>query len=137
MIGAGGAVLYRGSEEVLARARFLSSPHLTSNVCEYEGLLLAIEMAHSLGVVEVEIFGDSELVVRQVRGDYRARQDHLRALRDRAWRESARFQSVVIRESPRGRGGRRRDNNARADMLCRLAMDVRHDVYYGPMEASG
>lgn len=128
-IGAGGAVLYDGdANEIGAMAIFLSGPHITSNICEYEGLLLALRMARTLKATEVEVYGDSELVVRQVSGQYQARKLHLRALRDRCWQEAAAFESFIIRECPRGKKGRRRDNNARADALCARAMDLRQDI---------
>ena len=45
----------------------------TNNVAEYRALLLGIERARELGADEVELVGDSELVVRQVRGEYRVK----------------------------------------------------------------
>lgn len=127
-VAAGAAVAYEGVDEVLARARFFSGGDLTSNIAEYRGLLLAIEMARELDASHVEIFGDSELVVRQVRGEYRARNPRLADLRDQAWQEASSFESVVIREAPRGKKGKRRDNNQRADALAGMAMDRGVDI---------
>ena len=50
----------------------------TNNVAEYRALLLGIERARALGADEVELVGDSELIVRQVRGEYRVKDAGLR-----------------------------------------------------------
>jgi len=52
----------------------------TNNVAEYRAMLLGIELARELKADEVELIGDSELIVRQVQGKYRVKQDHLRPL---------------------------------------------------------
>lgn len=134
-VAAGGAVVYddRGNE-LLARAKFLPGV-TTNNVAEYTGLHLGLELAAELGADEVVVFGDSEVVVRQVRGDYKTRKAHLVPLRDRAWELGSVFAKVTIKEAPKARKNgsrsqemRRRNNNARADELCGQAMDARADV---------
>ena len=52
----------------------------TNNVAEYRALLLGIERAGELGASELELVGDSELVVRQVRGEYKVKDETLRGL---------------------------------------------------------
>src|SRR5437763_1653845 len=52
----------------------------TNNVAEYRALLLAVERARELGATEVELIGDSELIVRQVRGEYRVKDPGLKPL---------------------------------------------------------
>ena len=56
---------------------------VTNNVAEYQALLLGIERARDLGASEVELVGDSELIVRQVRGEYRVKHAGLRELHAR------------------------------------------------------
>ena len=51
----------------------------TNNVAEYRALLLGIERARALGADEIELVGDSELVVKQVRGEYRVKDAALRS----------------------------------------------------------
>ncbi len=58
--------------EVIGRA--------TNNVAEYRALLLGIERARELGAREVELVGDSELIVKQVKGEYRVKDPGLRPL---------------------------------------------------------
>ena len=55
----------------------------TNNVAEYRALLLGIERARALGATEVELVGDSELIVRQVLGEYRVKDPGLRPLHAR------------------------------------------------------
>ena len=52
----------------------------TNNVAEYRALLLGIERAVALGAKSLELVGDSELIVRQVNGDYKVKDEGLREL---------------------------------------------------------
>ena len=52
----------------------------TNNVAEYRALLLGIELASELGADELELVGDSELIVKQVRGEYRVKDAGLKPL---------------------------------------------------------
>ena len=52
----------------------------TNNVAEYRALLLGIDLAKQLGADEVEFVGDSMLIVEQVRGRWKVKQEHLRPL---------------------------------------------------------
>ncbi len=64
----------------LVEERSESIGRATNNVAEYRALLLGIERARALGATEVELVGDSELIVRQVRGEYRVKDANLRGL---------------------------------------------------------
>jgi ribonuclease HI len=89
----------------------------TNNVAEYRALLLGLERAGALGAQEVELIGDSELVVRQVRGEYKVKDDNLRALRREVERALGGFESWSIRHV-------RRAKNAAADELVNAALDA-------------
>jgi len=52
----------------------------TNNVAEYRALLLGLQRARELGASDVEVIGDSELIAKQVRGQYKVKNDALRAL---------------------------------------------------------
>src|SRR5437763_8871376 len=56
----------------------------TNNVAEYRGLLLGLERARALGADEVEVVNDSELVARQVTGEYKVKHAGLRPLHEQA-----------------------------------------------------
>ena len=56
----------------------------TNNVAEYRGLIAGLEAALELGVDEVEVVSDSELIVKQMRGEYKVKNEALRELVDEA-----------------------------------------------------
>jgi ribonuclease HI len=89
----------------------------TNNVAEYRALLLGLERARELGAREVELIGDSELVVRQVRGEYKVKNADLKPLRDQVSRALESFDSWTIRHV-------RREDNAAADELVNAALDT-------------
>jgi ribonuclease HI len=103
-----GETLEEGSE-IIGRA--------TNNVAEYRALLFGIERARALGAGEVDLVGDSELVVRQVRGQYRVKDAALRDLHARVGEALEGFERWSIRHVPR-------DENARADHLVNEALDA-------------
>ncbi len=88
----------------------------TNNVAEYRALLLGIERAAELGASELELVGDSELVVRQVKGEYKVKDATLRELHADVQRALRPFESWSIRHV-------RRAHNAEADRLVNAALD--------------
>jgi ribonuclease HI len=88
----------------------------TNNVAEYTALVRALERAAELGGQELQINSDSELLVKQMNGQYRVRDPNLRTLYDQAKELAHRFQRVSIRHIPRA-------ENERADRLCNEALD--------------
>src|SRR5918994_15384 len=82
----------------------------TNNVAEYQALLLGLERALSRGARQVELIGDSELVVRQVRGEYKVKDEALKGLYAKVVKALADFDSWSIRHV-------RREQNAEADRL--------------------
>jgi ribonuclease HI len=88
----------------------------TNNVAEYRALLLGIERAAELGASELELVGDSELVVRQVKGEYKVKDAALRELHAEVQRALRRFDGWSIRHV-------RREQNAAADRLVNEALD--------------
>ena len=88
----------------------------TNNVAEYRALLLGIERAAALGATELELVGDSELVVRQVKGEYKVKDAALRRLHAEVKRALSGFESWSIRHV-------RREHNAEADRLVNETLD--------------
>jgi ribonuclease HI len=88
----------------------------TNNVAEYRALLLGIERARELGANEVELVGDSELIVRQVKGEYKVKDATLRELHGEVRRALRPFGSWSIRHV-------RREQNAEADRLVNQVLD--------------
>ena len=95
----------------------------TNNVAEYAGLIAGLEAAAGLGAREVEVRMDSKLVIEQVSGRWKVKQEHLRPLAGRATELLGSFASVRLRWVPRA-------ENAAADAPANAAMDgtpVRRD----------
>ncbi len=88
----------------------------TNNVAEYQAVLRGLERARALGADEVEVVGDSELVVRQLKGSYRVKHPDMRRLYDQAMAALSAFERWQIRAIPRSL-------NARADALVNAALD--------------
>ena len=88
----------------------------TNNVAEYRALLKGIELAAARGGTELELVGDSELVVRQVEGRYKVKNAGLKELHAEVKRALRDFDSWSIRHV-------RRAENADADRLVNEALD--------------
>ena len=90
----------------------------TNNVAEYRAVLLALDLASELGAGDVEIVNDSELVARQIGGEYKVKQDHLKPLHREAMERLRGFERWAVRSV-------RREHNVRADELVNEALDAR------------
>jgi ribonuclease HI len=90
--------------------------HATNNVAEYSGLVAGMAKAAELGVRELEVVSDSELLVKQMRGEYRVKNDALRRLWEEATDLERRFARVRYTAV-------RRAHNELADRLVNEALD--------------
>ena len=88
----------------------------TNNVAEYNGLLAALRAALELGARTLEVFADSQLVVRQMTGEYRVKNEKLKPLFLEARRLSGGIPRFRIAHVPR-------EENREADRLANEAMD--------------
>jgi ribonuclease HI len=89
----------------------------TNNVAEYRGVLLGIARAKRLGATEVEIVNDSELVAKQLNGEYKVKHQAMIPLFTEARAALAGFERWSIRSV-------RREQNERADALVNAALDA-------------
>lgn len=89
----------------------------TNNVAEYRALLLGLELARELGARDVEVVNDSELVAKQISGDYRVKHAGLKPLYLEAMDALRGFDSWRVRSV-------RRESNTRADALVNAALDA-------------
>ena len=89
----------------------------TNNVAEYRGLVAGLAKAAELGVDELEVVFDSELLVKQMRGDYRVKNEALRAL----WEEATDLERKLRRVRYTAV---RRAHNELADRLVNEALDA-------------
>jgi ribonuclease HI len=91
----------------------------TNNVAEYTALLNGLRRAAELGVTDVEVVSDSELMVKQMRGEYRVKNAALRELSSEAQRLARALDTVTYTAV-------RREHNALADELVNRALDTPH-----------
>jgi ribonuclease HI len=104
----GGAVLEELGETI-GRA--------TNNVAEYRALLRGVELAAAHGGTELDLVGDSELVVKQMKGQYKVKDANMRELNAEVKAALRPFESWSIRHV-------RRAENADADRLVNQALDA-------------
>ena len=88
----------------------------TNNVAEYKALIRGIQRAGELGATELDLVGDSELVVRQVEGRYKVKKPGLKPLHAEAKQALSAFDTWSIRHV-------RREMNADADRLVNEVLD--------------
>ncbi|MGB8478529.1 MAG: ribonuclease HI family protein [Acidobacteriaceae bacterium] len=88
----------------------------TNNVAEYSGLLAALEFALAKGHPRLRVVSDSELMVKQIRGQYRVQSPDLRPLYEEAKRRIGKLEAFQIEHVLRGK-------NKKADELANQAMD--------------
>jgi ribonuclease HI len=89
----------------------------TNNVAEYRALVAGLEKAHELEVDEVEVVSDSELLVKQMRGEYKVKNEALRELSIQAARLARQVGNVTYTAV-------RREHNELADRLVNEALDA-------------
>ena len=118
---AGIGVVLRAADgtPVVTLGRFIG--RATNNVAEYKALITALEQAKQLGAKRVKVLGDSELIVKQMRGEYRVKNPDLRVLYDEAQDLFRSFDAATIDHNYR-------EDNSLADKLANLAMDRKSDV---------
>lgn len=89
----------------------------TNNVAEYKALIEGLKKALSLNVEEIEIFSDSQLVVKQLKGEYKVKKKHLKPLFAEAKKLLKNFKKATIFHIER-------HQNKEADTLANLGIDL-------------
>ncbi len=93
----------------------------TNNVAEYTALVKALESAKQIGAKQVTVFSDSELLVKQVNGEYRVKSEQLRPLFQQARKLLGEFENWKVQHIAR-------DKNKEADKLVNRVLDCRQDI---------
>jgi ribonuclease HI len=93
----------------------------TNNVAEYRALLLGLRHARELGVTDVEVVNDSELIAKQINGQYKVKHAAMRPLYLDALAALRGFERWSVRTVPRAQ-------NAQADALVNAALDQARDA---------
>jgi ribonuclease HI len=110
-----GVVIRDGRGEIVAKLKKYIG-RMTNNVAEYYGLIAALDYAESHSVKAIRIESDSELLVKQMRGQYKVKSEDLRPLFERALKMSKAFESFRIEHVYR-------EQNREADALANEALD--------------
>lgn len=113
--GGAGAVIYRDGVELEGASLFLGD--VTNNIAEYEAIILGVSLAKKYAEPgeAIHMRLDSELATKQLKGEYKIKQEHLKELAARV-KEEVRGLSVTFTHV-------RREQNKRADELANIAMD--------------
>lgn len=115
--GAGAVLLTDQGDELATCSAYLGS--CTNNVAEYKALIIGLDKALLKGCTDLAIFLDSELIVRQIQGSYKVKNEVLLPLFRQVRERLARMQHWSINHVPRAQ-------NARADQLANQGIDQRN-----------
>jgi len=110
-----GVVIRDGSGELVTKLKKYIG-RMTNNVAEYYGLIAALDYAQSHGIRAIRVESDSELMVKQMQGQYKVKSEDLRPLFERAKKMSQGFESFLISHVYR-------EQNREADALANEALD--------------
>lgn len=117
---AAGVVLRTAQGDALLEAGYLLGK-MTNNQAEYSALLLGLQAATRLETQKLTIYSDSELMVRQLTGEYRVKSEQLKPYFEDVQRELLQLDAWAIHHIPRL-------ENQRADELANRALDANEDV---------
>ncbi len=107
-------VLARPGQPVVEEADTIGTA--SNNVAEYTALVEGLTLAAELGVKKLHVYSDSELMVKQMNGEYKVKNEDLRGLYEEACRLRKQFEKVTISHV-------RREQNKRADAIGNDALD--------------
>jgi len=113
-IAGAGAVIYHFNEEISSRIKFVGNNE-TNNVAEYTGLIIGLLEAIKLNIKVLTVEGDSMLVIKQMKGEYKVKSPNLINLYNDAKLLEKEFDIIVFKHIYR-------ENNKRADELSNLAI---------------
>lgn len=114
-----GGVLYDAHDQIVAEfSRYIGET--TNNQAEYQALVFGLQQAAELGAKEVACYLDSELVVKQLKKEYRVKDPAIAEQFIKVWNGSQVFDKVTFTHV-------RREKNKAADALVNLALDRRLD----------
>ena len=114
--GGAGAVIYKNQIEIYAQCGFVGD-NSTNNVSEYYGLLLGLKKAIELKITTLNVKGDSLLIIKHMKGEYKVKSPRLKPLFVRAKVLEKQIGTVTYEHVYR-------DNNKRADELANKALII-------------
>ncbi len=108
------AVLYEGAKEIANVGKYIG-PRKTNNEAEYMGLIFGLILCIQLRIKHIKVYGDSQLVIKQMRGEYAVKNERLKKLYEDVQKLLPEFESISFEHV-------RREKNARADQLANEAV---------------
>jgi len=111
-----GAVLYQGNTEIWAKSIFVGN-NSTNNVAEYTGLIIGLHQAVNKNIKELVVKGDSMLVIKQMKGEYKVSSKDMQRLYENAKSFEKSFDKIVYEHVYR-------EHNKRADQLSNEGLNV-------------
>lgn len=112
-----GVIIYDDSNNiVLELSQYIGVQ--TNNVAEYKALVRALELSYEMGIKDIELYMDSELVVKQIKGEYKVKNERMKPFYEMANSLISQFDNFSIHHV-------KREKNKRADELANLAMDTK------------
>ena len=110
-----GAVIYKDKNEIWGKSLFIGNKN-TNNEAEYIGLIIGLEEAINMGIQNLHVEGDSLLVIKQMKGEYKVKSENLCKLYEKAKTFENQIETVTYNHVYR-------DKNKRADMLSNMALN--------------
>jgi ribonuclease HI len=109
-----GAVIYKNDQEIWSNSMYVGDKE-TNNVAEYNGLIMGLTKANDLGIKELLVMGDSELIIKQMKGEYKVKsvniiEYYLKSKTLSRLISEVRYEHIY------------RKDNARADQLANLGL---------------
>ena len=126
-VGGAGAVLYKNNHEEWSKTFYLGD-NVTNNQAEYKGLIGGLKHVSTLDLPNLLVEGDSNLVINQVSGTWRVKNDGLKILHDEVHEYLNKIKDIRFQHIPR-------NENKRADQLANEAMDRKQDIYNNIMSS--
>ncbi len=107
-----GATLIENNQEIATVSEYIGIA--TNNVAEYKALEAALKKAIELGYQNVDIHADSELMIKQLKGEYKVKNEDLKIIHIKIKNLLSKFDNYTLNHVPR-------EKNKRADALANLA----------------
>jgi formyltetrahydrofolate-dependent phosphoribosylglycinamide formyltransferase len=114
-------------DEKIIEAKGIFLGKTTNNIAEYTAIIKALEKAKQLGAKKITVFSDSELLVRQINGQYKVKSDNIRFLFKQAIDLLNGFEGWLVQHITR-------EQNSQADKLVNRALNLQQDAGVDDME---
>jgi len=115
-LGGAGAVLYKDGQEIWGSSQLVGEK-VTNNVAEYRGLIMGLQEVFIREIKNILVRGDSQLVIKQMKGEYKVKSSSLVEYYQQAKLLEGYFDNIVFEHVYR-------DKNKRADELSNMALEL-------------